>query len=195
MIPCDRFTQFSKPTFPNFAYSIWSSIMSSNKPLWCTNSNCSSALSFIQYPIIPKKVCKPSSLTWPVGGFSCHPKHTLIFLFNTNTSLKTSLHHHLEILVCQGTALLHNTQPPMPCSSINFKLTSVMSIYTPPTAIVTQASKYLRQAQPHSYDFEWARACILVVITHKSWYTQQSRDWKQTNNKFCNTNKTKTRAQ
>ena len=56
-----------------------------HKRCWCTNSKCSSMLSFIQYPTIPKKVCKLSSLhflqetTWPVGGLLSHPKPTLIF--------------------------------------------------------------------------------------------------------------------
>ena len=67
------------------------SFKSSTYKLQCTNSKRSSPLFFMQYPIMPKNACKPSSLnllqetTWHVGGLTSHPKHTLIFLFNTGT--------------------------------------------------------------------------------------------------------------
>ena len=72
----------------------FAAFMSSANTLWWTNLKCSSPLSFIQYPIMPLKVCKPSSLnflhdtTWHVGGLSSHLKQTLIFLFNTGRQVK-----------------------------------------------------------------------------------------------------------
>ena len=66
-------------------------------PIHCGAQNwkCSFPLPFVQYPIMPLKECKSSSLiflqktTWPVGGLTSHPKQTLIFLFKTRRQLNS----------------------------------------------------------------------------------------------------------
>ena len=88
-----RFTQLLNPTLPNLPYSILPSFRSSYM-LWCTNLKCSSPLSFIHHPIMPLKVCKPSSLsflqetTCPLEASHPIPNKPSIFLFNTRRLLK-----------------------------------------------------------------------------------------------------------
>ena len=62
MLLWDKLTRFLRPTFSNFAYSGFPSFTSLDDTLRCTNSKCSSQLSFIQCPTMSKKVCNPSSL-------------------------------------------------------------------------------------------------------------------------------------
>ena len=109
----EKFIRFFRPTFLNFTCSIFYLFMSSEETFSCTNSKCSSSLSFIQFPTIPKMYAKPHL------SISCkrqiwltsHPnKLSLNFLLNNGELMKFPLTTNLK-MVCASMphSSLHNT--------------------------------------------------------------------------------------
>ena len=142
------------------------------KPYDAQNSKCSFPLSFMQHPTIPNKVCNPSSLnllhetTWPMGGDSFQLKQTLIFLFNTGRLLNFPFTSNWK-WSCVNAPLCSMEHKPTMHSSwmyfLNLKRRPTL-IFIPPTAIVTDTSKHLREkslglvnAQAHTCVEPWQK--------------------------------------
>ena len=145
--------QIIKPS--QILHTPFPSSMSSTETLWCTNSKSFSPSTFMQYPTIPKEVCNlssPTSRTRQHGpSENTHPspnkllKSLVQHWKTTETPLRPSFGNVCESMHhCAPLSTYPPCIPPQETSS-NSQEVQCHCPFLPPTAVVTDASKYLKE--------------------------------------------------